>query len=216
MKIRFIACILLCTLLSGCGSQTVDTWSDETTFGDINVDAEAVDIYSVEEEFEIDKYLNIEELNRTNPNEITVENFRLYYNRIAQQSDIPYIMPDNYEEYNETNTSIQRKYEEGTTGVYLHINKQTDCLISSYSEYKFNAKDEEQFYESINRIFAPVFGGMPNLKKYDLNKIYFGIADAMKEEKGEYEYTYNKISLTVQRDYGFVYVTVSFPFDFDI
>lgn len=216
MKKRICFLLLIPMLIVGCGEdKNTNTWDNESNFGEINIDAETVDIYSVNEEYEIDKYVKIEELNLTKPDNITEETYRLPYNKIGEQFGLPYILLSESEQVDESDNIITHKYTKEGIGVYIKVNKNDNRIMSIYSEFKFN-DNPDSFYDSVGRIFAQVYGGMPNLKKYDLNKIFFEIADAMQEEKGTYKTSYNNISLEVKRDYGYVYVTTTYPFELNV
>lgn len=210
MKKKIAALLLLCICLSGCGKNiSQDSWGDATDFGDINMDAETVNIYTTEEEYEIDKYLTIEELNLTKPDAINDESFRIYYNRIGSQVDLPYILPSNGEKDSSEADYVVTKYIEDGTGVYIKTYN-TGRLGYVYCEFPFNSKTDENFQKSVGRIFAVGYAGLPNMTKYQLNEMYFEIMEAMAEDKGSYDLTHNDMNLHVQRDYGYVYVTVSY------
>lgn len=205
---KFFLFLFPLILLSGCGSNPsgIDTWQDETEFGDINLEAPTIDTNDVAATYEIDRYLEIDELNDTAPDCITMDSFRIYYNRIAKQAGIPYVMPTGYESEDVGSMEI-RAYEESGTGVYITLDKDSGMVAGVSCEFKFS---EEEFYESINRIMAPIFGGMPNMKKFDLDKAYFEIAAAMEEKEGKYSFGFGKSKADIRRDYGYVYVNISY------
>jgi len=198
-------------MFTGCGVSSVDSWQDVTEFGDININAEVVDTNDVDTEYEIDEYIKISELNNTKMDLATVDSLRIYYNRIAEQFGVPYLSATGYET-EEINESITKYvYEEDGTGAYINADAQTGVVSNAYFEIMFNDNNEELFRTSVGRLMSPVYGFIPNMKKYDLNEAYLGICDAMEDEKGKYEYEFNGIKLEMQRDYGYVYVTITFP-----
>lgn len=209
---KFIYILLIVMLfLAGCGKAQEST--ESIIFGDINVEATEVDRNDFNAEWEIDDVLSISEQNQNDKNKLTNENFRIYYNRIAEQVGLDYLYL--YEaEIEEKGDFIIYDLSKGLTGNYLYNDENGNIKIIK-SELNISYENEEDYNKAISKAMAPIFGGMPYLKKYDLNVIYLGLLEAMKDNNGVYEYEFNDIRLNVTRDYNWLTVQINMPINFE-
>lgn len=209
MKKR-IFCLLFTTviILSGCGSSSqIDDWNSATEFGDINIYAEEADRDDFDEVYDIDNYLVIEELNTNDKSTLSNDNYRVYYNRVAEQTGLELL-------YNYEVTSTQKDntviydYSKGYICNYLYNN--TDEHIKMIrSEMSFNTyENEEEYKQEVAKFMAPIYAGVPFLKKFDLNEIYAGMVDTFHDEKATYQTSFNGISITAKRDNWWVYIDI--------
>ena len=75
--------------LTGCGNKAGDDWQNETAFGTVNESAEIVNNGDVETEYEMDKYVLIDEINNTPYDMLSEQVVLQYFNRVAEQTDMP-------------------------------------------------------------------------------------------------------------------------------
>lgn len=210
MRKRFLIPVFIIVLLTGCGNNTA-TWQDATKFGDIDIEASIVDTNDVEDECKIDEYVNIVELNETPLDKLNIETFSLPYNQIAEQCGLEYIKTYSIKpevKYSQKIYTITQDYY----GLEVRADESKNTITSLFSQVLIEDDyGTEKYYEAMNRILAPIMGGVPNMKKYDLNKIYFEIVESMKETGGEYETSYNGIKITLSRDYNWVSIYIEMP-----
>lgn len=197
--------------LTGCGNKAADDWQNETAFGTVNESAEIVNNGDVETEYEMDKYVLIDEINNTPYDMLSEQVVLQYFNRVAEQTDMPYIMAYDFELNEEfSETSVEHKHAQDGIGVYFRINSETEKLNSIYFELPFNDENDEEYYNSVSKIIGAVYGGVPGLKKFDMNKIFFEMAEAFKEGDSEYEFEFNDVMVQVRRDYGYIKLFVNY------
>lgn len=210
MKCKYFLISLVCMIfLSGCGNSNSDNdWENNTNYGDINLELTEVDRNDFEMEWEIDNYLNITEQNQNDKDNMKNDNYRLYYNKIADQTGLPllYLYEANAEE---KDGNIIYDLSKDGIGNYL-TNNDDGKLIYIKCEIPINTESDETYMQSISKIMAPIYGGVPYLKKYDLNEIFTTLASELKKEKATYKNEFAGIEFRVTRDYNWatVYICV--------
>lgn len=215
MKNKIIHIILLLTiiiLVPGCSKKESNTWQDETNYGDINIEAEVVDTNDFDVEYEIDKYINFEEINSFDKNRLTNDNYRIYYNRVANQTgmnllNLVGVQPEDKNGY----LLYDASYD--AVGNYLYNNKDEKgniYLKMIISEININTSGtEEEYNQSIAKLMAPIHGGVPYLKKFDLNEIFVDMRDTFKNnEVSNYNKVFNGININAKREYNWVTITI--------
>lgn len=202
----FIFIPLISILISGCGQ--TESWQDASSFGDINVEATEFDRNDFDEEYDIDKYLTLTELNENDKNFYVNDNYRLYYNKIADQiDDLPLLVVYDAEITEEDNRAIYNCSKD-EIGNYLYNDKE-GYVTGIKSEITFSSDDDETYHKSLAKIMAPIYGGIPYLKNYDLNKIFLDLEESLTDNNGSYSTDFGNLHLSVQRDYHYVTILIS-------
>lgn len=197
--------------LTGCGNKVADNWQNETSFGTVDENAVVVDNSDVETEYEIDKYVIIDEINNTPYDMLSEQNVLKYFNRIAEQTGMPYIQAYDYELNEEfSDTVVEHKHALDGIGVYFRISSETERLNSVYYEIPFNDENDEEYYNSLSKIIGGIYGGVPGLKKFDMNKIFFDMEQSLMEGDSEYKFEYNDVIVQIKRDYGYTKLFINY------
>lgn len=204
-KIIFVLIVVL-LFATGCG---INKEPEEVVFGDIDLNAEEVDRNDFKTSYEIDEVISFDEQNQSNKNEMSNENYRIYYNRVAKQLGLDLLYMTDAEITDEGQYTIYG-LSKGTTGNYLY-NNENGNLKKIKSEINFSYNDSDEYKVAVAKLMAPVFGGIPYMKKFDLNTVYLELLEAMKDENCLYRYEFNGITLQAQRDYSWVTLNIIIP-----
>ena len=208
MKKLFIFVSVFAIFLTGCGLKEENNWQNASDFGDINVEATEVDRNDFDTKLDIDKYLTLSELNENDKNFLVNDNYRLFYNKIANQLDDLPLLVTYDANIEETGSYIVYDCSKDEIGNYLY-NDEGGYMISIKSEIPFSSDDDEAYHHSLAKVMAPIYGGIPYLKKYDLNRIFLELENAFQEDKKSYSEEINGLSLTVKKDYNYVTVYIT-------
>lgn len=209
MKYKYFAIFfVLISLLTGCGN-VQNSWDKETNFGDINVDMEEVDRNDFDENWEIDNYLQITEQNQNDKNNLKNDNYRLYYNKIADQTGLPLLYLYEAEREDKDGDVIYDLSKDGI-GNYL-TNTEDGKLTFIKCEIPIDSESDETYTQSICKVMAPIYGGIPYLKKYDLNLIFTDIMSKFKNDKATYKGEFADVEYRIEKDYNWATVYISLP-----
>lgn len=196
-------------LLTGCGNKNITPqWDGEKVLGEIDEDAEVVDTNDYQEEMEIDNYVKIEEMNKPD-GENTWDNYRTHYNRLAQQlgMDILDSRPDEVEP--SLQDAVNYAIYQGNSNNIITINEDSKEIYNIYVEQVISIKEDgDSFGEAVAKLMPAIYGGVPQMKKFDLNQVYLGMRDALGDEKGTFSYEYNGYLIQVDRNINLAKITI--------
>lgn len=194
---------LIAVCLTGCGDK--NEWGEDVTFGDVDVEAEVVDQNDFDVEWEIDHYISFTEQNQSET-PYTFDNYRLYYNKVADQLGL--MLLKEYEMTSESSQeeSIVYQFSDSISNNYLTVQNGKVTVVNF--EYSADFYDEENYNLHIAECMPAIYGGVPYLKKYDLNKIFLELSESLEKERGMYSTEFNGISIVAKREYNLVKISI--------
>lgn len=202
-------------LTFGCGSKEEDIWQGEEATGEINEDAEDVDSNDFDEEMEIDAYLDIPSANESSYG-YTWDRYRTNYNLLAEQLEMP-ALTNEYEEMEipQVEGAVVYVHENEESNSYVCIDPNTKELYGIYVEQEVEFLSEGNNLSETAKLIPSIYAGVPNMKKFDLNRMFTEMSRKLKTENGSYSYQFNGYSIEVSRKSDVAKVLISKIMDND-